>query len=264
MGAGRSGSLLAETLAREGVGSLSLLDADAVEEGNLHAMFGVTSAEVGRPKVEAVARWLRVLRPDLELVTGKDWAQSRRGIDILRAADLIVTTVDADAGRLAASMVANAYLIPHLDIGTGIHRAGVDQAGGAANRERRMGADVRLLLPGDGCVLCAGGIPDEPAARAELLDPDLRLERLRATPWWRERAGSLAALNEIAVGRGLLLWFDFLTGRIHESRWDHLEIDEEGRLEHREIAVEARPECSVCGNPGEGDLRFGPVPQRGE
>lgn len=55
VGVGRTGSLLAQTLAKHGARHLSLIDPDRVELHNLDAMDAVTEQDLGRLKVEVVA-----------------------------------------------------------------------------------------------------------------------------------------------------------------------------------------------------------------
>jgi molybdopterin/thiamine biosynthesis adenylyltransferase len=250
VGCGRSGSLAAQLLALQGAcRELVLIDADRLELANLDAVFGVLPDEVGRRKAEVVAAGLKTLRPDLEVRAEPVWLQEPRGVAALRRAEVIITTVDRDAARLGAALVANAYLRVHLDVGTGVFREG---------GRRRLGADVRLFLPGAGCVRCAGGLRDEAAARRELLAGATELEAARAGARWEaERAGSLATVNAAAVGCALQLLFDLFEGRVRESRWLRLEWGEDGRLEARDLAVRAGAGCPVCGEPGLGDYRFG-------
>jgi len=55
IGVGRTGSKLALALVRQGVSHLTLIDSDHVELHNLGEMDGVNNADLGRPKVEALA-----------------------------------------------------------------------------------------------------------------------------------------------------------------------------------------------------------------
>ena len=92
--------------------------------------------------------------------------------------DLLATCVDRDAGRLAAALLANRFLKVHLDIGTGVT---ADVEG-----RRTIAGDVRLLVPGQGCVCCVGGLADREAARYELLAPRNVLQRGTPRDWDEE------------------------------------------------------------------------------
>ncbi len=65
VGAGALGTPLAQYLAGAGVGTLTLVDADAVAETNLHRQLLYTPADVGQLKVEVLAARLRAQNPSI-------------------------------------------------------------------------------------------------------------------------------------------------------------------------------------------------------
>jgi molybdopterin/thiamine biosynthesis adenylyltransferase/rhodanese-related sulfurtransferase len=67
VGAGGLGCALLPLLVGAGVGSLTLIDPDRVELGNLHRQTLYRMDDIGRPKVEAAASSLRVLNPDVRI-----------------------------------------------------------------------------------------------------------------------------------------------------------------------------------------------------
>ena len=81
-----------------------------------------------------------------------------------QACDVLLTCVDHDGARLAAMAVATLFCKPLLDIATGVH---------GNNGQRQMGADVRLVFPGQ-CLLCCCGLRDVAQARQVLLALRLR------------------------------------------------------------------------------------------
>jgi molybdopterin/thiamine biosynthesis adenylyltransferase len=111
VGCGRSGSLVADLLARLGLRSLTLIDADGVEEHNLAEMALVTSADCGRPKAVALADHLRralapespVLIPVVASITAPE--AYRAALDC----DVLVCCPDNDAARLATALVATLF-----------------------------------------------------------------------------------------------------------------------------------------------------------
>jgi hypothetical protein len=239
VGCGRSGSLAAVALHRLGVGRLTLIDPDVIEPHNLGEMDVVGRGHLGRPKPDALADALGalglggVVRP-----VGRS-VLSLTGLAEARAADVLVCCADRPPARLAVGGLAVLYLKPVLDVGAGIFT----EAGG-----RRMGADVRLVLPG-GCLLCQGGIAGlDNARRGLLLGPEAP-----AGDWRAERAGSLRSLNGVAVHLGVRLLEDLAAGRLRHGGWLHLEFSGAGLpvLESREPA--AAPACRLCGLTGRGD-----------
>jgi len=245
VGAGRNGSLMASSLMHAGVRHLTLMDPDIMELHNLDAMDGVTEADIGHPKAEALAQGLR--RADgsgpravvCSVVTP-------RGIATLRAADVIISCVDDDGARLATAMVAALYMKPLLDIGSGIMRT----AG-----ERQMGGDVRLVLPGEGrCLACFGGL-----ARMQDIEALLR-NRTIERPWNAERAGSLRSLNQINVHLGLRLLEDLFAGEVERSTW--LRLTWQGNVPSiEEIVPPTRRDCPLCQCEGMGDESLADMPR---
>jgi len=67
VGAGGLGSPLALYLAAAGVGTLGLLDDDALELSNLQRQVAHATARIGQPKVDSAAQSLRALNPSVTL-----------------------------------------------------------------------------------------------------------------------------------------------------------------------------------------------------
>jgi hypothetical protein len=238
IGASRSGSLLAWMLAALGVERLLLVDPDTLELHNLDAVCGVAEADVGRRKVEALAHRLTQFRSDLAVHALTCSAADARVVECVRGVDLLATCVDRDMPRLAAAVLAERFLKVHLDIGTGVTR---DDA-----QELLIAGDVRLLLPGRGCVCCVGGLPDEEAARYELLAPPGALQRGLPPSWQQERAGSLVTINALCVAAGVQLWLDLLAGTLETSHWSRFRWHPGRGLEVNAGPVAARDQCAVC------------------
>lgn len=108
LGAGSLGSVIALHLARAGVGRFRLFDMDRVAEPNL-CRTAYVAADVGRPKVAALAGHLRAVRAGIE-VEASETDVMTMGDEAFRAAcawgDLVVAVTDhpvvqARAGALA-------------------------------------------------------------------------------------------------------------------------------------------------------------------
>jgi molybdopterin/thiamine biosynthesis adenylyltransferase len=95
LGAGGLGSSVVQNLAGFGVSRLTLLDFDVVELKNFARQFTYTEAQIGRSKVEQVARWVRAFdsRADVTAVNARV-----KGPNDVRAllpgADLVVSAID--------------------------------------------------------------------------------------------------------------------------------------------------------------------------
>jgi hypothetical protein len=254
VGCGRSGSLAAAALRRLGVHQLTLIDKDVLEPHNLGEMDGVTLSDVGRAKVHAVADTLRsrFAGTTSSVIAVPDSILSLSALVAVKQTDVLFCCVDNAGARLSAALLAALYLKPLLDIGTGIfHETGVQRRNHGG---RRMGADIRLILPGR-CLLCLGGIAHFDRARAELLAEPAPSSASTSNPrnWQQERAGSLLSLNGVAVHLALRLLEDLVSGRIAESVWLHLEINEAGIPTLEQRHPPANPVCRLCALAAHGD-----------
>jgi len=263
VGASRGNSLVAENLARLGIAP-TLIDPDVTEDHHLGEINLLTAADVGRPKAEALAGHLQELLsegagsplPIVASITDRD------AIAAAIACDVLITWVDNDAAHLAAAILATMYHKVGIHIGTGI-RFEPGQSAPALNSQlstlssRSMGADVRLIIPGDGCLLCRGNLTNYERAVEELCNP--RATANRPTDWRRQRAGSLRSLNAVAAGLGVQMLLDLVAERLQGSTWAHLEFDQAGRLSvtYPQIGQDNGQPCALCAKAGLGDDGLG-------
>ena len=163
-----------------------------------------------------------------------------------QACDVLVSCVDHDSARLAATGIATVFCKPLLDIATGVHGHGA---------ERQMGADIRLVLPGR-CLRCFGGLRDEATAHQVLASAEAERAFYAQRHWQHERAGSLLSQNLVAVGRALQLFEALLDARLQDSRWEHLESDRSAHLIPEYPVVppaDAAHACRLCALQGWGE-----------
>jgi hypothetical protein len=249
IGCGRAGSLAAHTLVKSGVCNLILLDPDSVEAHNIPEMDGVTLSDIGRAKVEVLGAFLKACGhgDSLPLAIVACVGALPAAWKKVLAADVFVCCVDSDAARLSCGIMASLYHKLLLDIGSGIPITPAAQPSPVV----RMGSDMRLIVPGSGCLLCLGGVSDYAAASKELAG----LAAPRQEDWWLTRRGSLRTLNSVAVHLGLQLLLDLLAGHLSQSTWLQVEYGEEGQVTVRHHQTQAHPDtCALCGKAGLGDV----------
>ena len=189
LGAGANGSMVTETLARMGARNLTVIDPDRLETHNLAGADLVGDEDLHRFKAEVVAARVHALLPNggSTVTPVVESVLTPAGRAALGAARVVFSAVDNDAARLTAAVTAVAYHQVLIDIACGIYAG--------PTGEQRVGADLRLIVPLDGCLLCWGHLRDFAGALEAIYAGGARNPE-----WFRERAGSLRSLNQIAVG----------------------------------------------------------------
>ena len=122
VGLGSVGCVVAESMARIGVGKLTLVDPDRIEEHNLDRLLFASRADVGRKKVElarkavlrsATAHRMRAVALPLSI-------HNRLAYRMVLDCDVIFSCVDRPVARDVLNFVAIAHLIPVIDGGVAI------------------------------------------------------------------------------------------------------------------------------------------------
>ncbi|MFZ4396306.1 MAG: molybdopterin-synthase adenylyltransferase MoeB [Kiritimatiellia bacterium] len=94
IGAGGLGSPLTLYLAAAGVGRLGVMDFDTLDLTNIQRQILYSTADVGRPKVEAARERLEALNPEIEIVPHSVHLQSWNVLDLFREYDIIADGTD--------------------------------------------------------------------------------------------------------------------------------------------------------------------------
>jgi hypothetical protein len=195
VGLGGTGALVAEQLARVGVGRLLLVDFDAVEPSNLNRLFGADQGSVGRPKVDVAGDHIASFRPDASLEKIGDSIVRQPILMRLREADIVIGCVDNDLARSALARFAHQYLVPVVDLGIRLDaRKGHMTA--AAGRVSVVGVDQV-------CLRCGNHVSAE-RIRADSLAPAERraLAREGYVMGVGDPVPAVATLNCVVAGLG--------------------------------------------------------------
>lgn len=94
VGVGGLGSPAALYLAAAGIGTLGLVDADVVEESNLHRQVLHGTSSVGKPKLASAAARLADANPEVALVLHEARLTSANALEILAGYDVVVDGSD--------------------------------------------------------------------------------------------------------------------------------------------------------------------------
>ncbi|MCQ2280126.1 MAG: tRNA threonylcarbamoyladenosine dehydratase [Bacteroidales bacterium] len=97
VGLGGVGAYTAESLCRAGIGELTLVDADTVEETNRNRQLLALTSTVGQPKTEVLAERLRLINPDVKLHLIHEFLRDERTIEVLQQSDYdyVVDAIDS-------------------------------------------------------------------------------------------------------------------------------------------------------------------------
>ena len=152
VGIGSVGSIAAEALARIGVGTLTLIDGDRVEEHNLDRLLHGTNSQIGKKKTDVAAESLK------EHATNASFVVYPISMEVhystaYRAAldcDIILSCVDRPVGRDVLNYIAQAHLIPVIDAGVAVEAY--------RNPRRFFSAHWRahIVTPEHQCLRCTG------------------------------------------------------------------------------------------------------------
>ncbi len=213
IGAGGLGSPVAAYLAAAGIGTIGIVDCDAVDLSNLHRQLLYATADIGTRKVASAAARLRALNPNVEVIPVDAELTRDNALDILRDFDLVVDGTDNFRTR---------YLVNDACVLLGIPNV--------YGSVLRFDGQVTVLgMPNGPCYRClypvpppAGSVPSCAEAGVLSVLPGL-VGMLQAT----EAVKNALGRGEPLIGRLLLV--DALAARFTS------------------IAIRKDPQCVACG-----------------
>ncbi|WP_237752797.1 ThiF family adenylyltransferase [Mycolicibacterium aromaticivorans] len=224
VGLGGAGSLIAEYLARLGVGHLVFIDPDRLDPTNLPRVVGARrldamswlrgstrpqwmrelGARIATPKVKIAARVARQASRSVRIS-----AVARSVVDadvaaLLTDCDHIFLAADSALARRVVNSITHQYLIPNTQVG-----AKVSVVDGQV-------ADIfsvsRMSNPGSGCLQCNGLIP---AWRlTEEATGEVQRRRQRYIVDENIHAPSVISLNAVAAARAVDDWLMMVGGLV--------------------------------------------------
>jgi hypothetical protein len=245
LGLGGIGSLVAEYLARLGVGRFTLVDADLVEESNLSRIVGASSKDAVEQtaKVTVAQRMILQAKPDAQIRLIRDDIAKESVAKQLAAVDYLFLAADSMRARLVFNALVHQYLIPGVQLGSKI------RAGSEGLLIDVMSAN-RPVRPGRGCLWCNQFIDTNILAKESKTD-DERKEQAYGV---EEANPSVISLNAIAAAHAVN---DFLLDYLGlRPETDALYYEHFHFLTAKRTLVGPRKdaECSECSQAG---LRYG-------
>jgi molybdopterin/thiamine biosynthesis adenylyltransferase len=221
VGLGGIGSPALQYLAGAGVGTLVLVDDDAVDASNLQRQTIYRESGIGRDKTQLAEVWLREFDPGIEVRRVSQRITPANAGAIVASAGLVLDGCDNFATRLAVSDACVAAAVPLLSAAVGRFQG---QVGAFAGH-----------LDGQPCYRCYVG----DAFDADDCDTCAEDGMLGAMAGWTGTFAALQAIRVLLAGRGGL----------GDPQWGKLHLLDGLRPAMRTLAVAKDPACKACGVP---------------
>ena len=209
VGLGGIGSLVAEYLARLGIGHLVLVDSDLIEDTNLSRVVGATAADVKTKlsKTQIAVRHAREMAVNTVIDAISEDVTKESVAETLRNCDFIFLAADSMRARLLVNALVHQYLIPAVQIGAKV------RPNASGSLEDVMSA-VRHIRPRHGCLWCNGLIdPVQLAVEAKTDE-----ERKDQAYGVNAPNPSVITLNAVAAAHAVNdFLFDFLSIRSQKN-----------------------------------------------
>ena len=213
IGVSGTGSLVAELLARKGIGHLILIDFDTIEHKNLNRIVNstVADADANRSKTQMMAETIARYAPNTRVTVIETTIDTRDAVIAASSADILFSCVDSMAGRSIAELISRCCLIPLIDLGVTIptrrDSRGLPQVSDVCGR-------IDFVRP-DGPNLTDRGVVTAEGLRREYLlenAPDAAKQEIEAgyIKGVHEEAPSVMALNMRAASDATLEWIERL------------------------------------------------------
>lgn len=97
VGLGGVGAYAAELICRAGIGQMTIVDADVVQESNINRQLPATHSTLGKSKAEIMGARLLDINPQLKLTVIQEFLRDEKTEELLNAAhyDFIVDAIDS-------------------------------------------------------------------------------------------------------------------------------------------------------------------------
>lgn len=214
VGAGGLGSPAALYLAAAGVGTIGLVDFDVVDVTNLQRQVLYTTADIGRPKLDAAAERLKAMNPHCTIEAHAVTLDASNARQLVSAYDVILDGTDNFTAR---------YLVNDACV-----LAGRPNAYGSIFR---FEGQASVFAAKDGpCYRCLHPEPPPPGLVPNCADAGVLgvLPGIIGTIQATEAIKLLLGIGEPLIGRFVI--YDAL------------------RMRFRELKLRKDPECAVCGD----------------
>jgi len=253
VGLGGTGSLIFEGLLRLGVGKLILIDSDRIEVSNLNRIIQAFWEDVNskRFKVDIMKRKAGKINPKTKIIALPRSLLTKSAQSLLKGVDVIFGTVDNDLARLVLNQLAAKYLIPLVDVATGIN---VDKKGKIVD----FAGQVYVFIPGKSpCLSCLEAI-DLKEVNLSLMSGEDRIRQRQLGYISGENivAPAVLPLNMQLVSLALAEFMNLVFGFRKLNNYVFYDGLSQDRVAYT-IKVKSESSCPICSPEGllaKGDL----------
>jgi hypothetical protein len=241
VGLGGTGSIVFAQLAHLGVGRITVIDGDRVEESNVSRVFGATSQDAGIAwKVDVAARYVDRLGLGTQLTVIRDHLGMQTKPTNIEDCDIVISCVDRHKPRALLNRLSYEKAVPVIDMGSAFRVSGNGKLQSGVGR-------VVVIGPGRRCLACWGHI-DSDRIRIESLSPEDRAKE--AADGYIDGADvpqpSVIAFNTMIAGAAVVELLRLATGFAGTSDPpNRLAFDfVDGTVRRNSLA--GTSECTIC------------------
>lgn len=112
VGCGAVGSFAIEALARSGIGHITVVDFDTVEESNINRQLFALTSTIGMPKVDVAAARIRDINPDTIVTPCKMFFDAQNAPDV--HPDFVIDAIDSVDSKIVLYNWCNARKVPFI------------------------------------------------------------------------------------------------------------------------------------------------------
>ena len=198
VGAGGLGGWILMGLARMGIGRVILIDGDVFNDNNLNRQALCREADIGKPKVDVAARWVRQVNAAVEVVKHRRMVNEDEMVTLLAGSQVLVDALDTLPTRLALQRAARRLNLPL------VHGAIAGYVG-----------QVMTILPGDEGLLGLYGSGEVPEHGVEMVWGNPAATPMMTAAW------QVQEVVKLLIGRGEPLRHKML---FMDAEWGQVDI----------------------------------------
>ena len=218
IGAGALGNEVLKNLALVGIGHITLVDFDKIENSNLSRSVLFRASDTGKSKAEVAAKAISEMNPDVKVTTIAGNVLTEIGLGLVRSMDLAIGCLDNREARLWLNRMCWKVGTPWID-------GGIQEINGVA----------KVFMPPDGaCYECAMTEMDYQLIQLRYSCPLLKREDLQqgkvpTAPTIASIIGgiqvqeALKLLHNIPTDEGKAMVFNGVANQFYKSTFQHRE-----------------------------------------